>query len=388
MKSLFALIVLAVCVPCRFTVRDVGFVDLGDARYKLHVFVSGEESPAAEATLQRLCKAQLLDVNTEVEFVDPDAEDQVPAHRFLRELQIQEFPAMVLVHPEGQTMKLGFEGAFDEVATLVVESVASSPLRNRIRDAVLRRYAVVLLVEGPDAAENRRAEQATRQAFKIIERGFDAMPKAVGDLPCLMIVKAEDRNRERVLIWSLGIEPEPENASVAVLFGRGRRIGPVLDGSDISKDAVLAILATAGESCECDLNRSWMRGPRVPLRWDDEVKQQATKLLGFDPENPLVKSEMSGILSKRPKGTRGATDGTPSVAELLAGYSEAPVEDSPVDPDSGSRTAPTPDPARKPDLAGLEADGDLLVPIFATAGGLLVLSLLVAGFLFLRRPRR
>jgi len=153
-----------------------------------------------------LCKAQLRDVNAEVEFVDPDAEVEVPAHRFLREMQIQEFPSMVLVHPNGQTMKIGFQGPFDEVVAPAIESVASSPLRIRIRERVLRCYCVVVLVEGLDEVENRRAEQSIREAFAVIERGFDAMPKAVGDLPSLLTVTAKERERERVLVWSLGIE--------------------------------------------------------------------------------------------------------------------------------------------------------------------------------------
>jgi len=383
MRILSTLLVLTALVPCRFTVRDVGFVDLGDSDYKLHVFVSGEESAAAKATLQRLCKAQLLDVNAEVDFVDPDAEAEVPAHRFLRELQVQEFPSMVLVHPDGQTLKIGFPGAFDEVAGAAVESIASSPLRNRILERALRCYCVVLLVEGPDAAENQRAAKAVKEACAVIERGFDAMPKAVGDLPTMLTLPASGRARERVLLWSLGIEVEPQTASVAVLFGRGRRIGPVLDGADISKDPVLAILANAGESCECELDRSWMRGPRIPLRWDDEVKQQATRLLGFDPENPLIKSEISGILSKRPKGTRGASDKTPTVGELLAGYSEAPVEGPDSAPAEASSKKPA-DHALGPD----EADTTLWVPVLTTVGGLFLLSLLVAGFVFWRRTAR
>ena len=383
MRILPALILFAVCLPCRFTVRDVGFVDLGDSRYKLHVFVSGEESPAAKATLERLCKAQLLDVNADVEFVDPDAETEVPAHRLLREMQIQEFPAMVLEHPDGQTLKFGFKGVFDEVAAPVVETVVSSPLRNRILEQVLRRYCVVVLVEGPKADENARAAQAIRDAFKVIERGFDAMPKAVGDLPILLTVKAATREQERVLLWSLGIETNLQMPSAAALFGRGRRIGPVLDGADISKDSMLGILANAGESCECDLDRSWMRGPRIPLRWDADTRQQATELLGFDPENPVVKSEISGILSKRPKGTRGAKDSTPTVADLLAGYSEATVEDSASVPAAGEESAETSE-VLGPD----EADAVLWGPILATAGGLFGFSLLIAGFLFLRRDRR
>ncbi len=374
MRILSALILFAVCVPCRFTVRDVGFVDLGDSRYKLHVFISGQESPTAKATLERLCKAQLLDVNADVEFVDPDAETEVPAHRLLREMQIQEFPAMVLEHPDGQTLKFGFQGVFDEVAAPVVETVASSPLRNRILEQVLRRYCVVV---------NASAAQAIREAFKVIERGFDAMPKAVGDLPILLTVKAATREQERVLLWSLGIETNLQRPAAAALFGRGRRIGPVLDGADISKDSMLGILANAGESCECDLDRSWMRGPRIPLRWDADTKQQATELLGFDPENPVVKSEISGILSKRPKGTRGAKDSTPSVAELLAGYSEAAVEGSAPIPAAREESAENAE-VLGPD----EADAVLWRPILATAAGLFGFSLLVAGFLFLRRDRR
>jgi hypothetical protein len=66
-----------------------------------------------------------------------------------------------------------------------------------------------------------------------------------------------------------------------------------------------------------------MRGPRIPVRWDRDVRTRAVELLGFDPESPMVRAEVSGILG------RGAADGpaarAPSVADLLLGYREVDV---------------------------------------------------------------
>jgi hypothetical protein len=111
---------------------------------------------------------------------------------------------------------------------------------------------------------------------------------------------------------------------VAVLIGRGRRLGPTLKGDEITAGKLQQILAVAGQDCECDLDRSWMQGPMIPVRWGPERQQSAYNNLGFDPDNPLVKAEISRILARGKNPIR--VNGTDSIGSdldmLLLGYSE------------------------------------------------------------------
>ena len=322
---------LAVCgsisaLLCRFTVRDVGFVDLGDPNYQCYVIVTDGDS-GGSSSLRRAAKSVFADTNIEFELVETGSDEDHVVHRHLRELKIDRFPATVLVHPDGQATELPIGGDFEQVATEVLETVADSDLRQRITDAVLRHYCVVLVIEGANVGKNQAAHAAVQTAFKAIEKVFDQMPKDVGALPLSITVPQTEQASEKVLLWSLGIQGVGADPSVAVLTGRGRRFGSVLEGASINEDSVLGILSKVGESCECGLDRSWMRGVRIPLRWDVDTRQTATDILGFDPDNPLVKAEMSSIIAKGRNGHATKQGAEPTVADLLLGYSEISVEE-------------------------------------------------------------
>ena len=74
LRALALLTILATPLICRFTVRDVGFVDLGDPTYKLYAFVSKDESPETHAGIGRLTSAMFGETNVAVSILDPDAE--------------------------------------------------------------------------------------------------------------------------------------------------------------------------------------------------------------------------------------------------------------------------------------------------------------------------
>lgn len=364
---------------CRYTVRDVGFVDLGDPGYQLYAFVSDTSSPGVASACGDTAKTKLLDTNIEFEVIDLDADEHHAAYRHVRELEIKNFPCTVLVHPDGQAIELPLGEDSEQARSKFFEDVASSKLRRRITGAVLRHYCVVLLVEGDDAAKNREAAEAVSIAFKAIEKVFDQMPKKVGELPLLIHVPRAEQTSERVLLWSLGIEAKGPRPIVTVMTGRGRQFGPVLEGSSINDDTVLGILSKAGESCECGLDRSWMRGLRVPLRWDAETRQLASDQLGFDPENPLVKAEISSIVSKGANGKTVEGGGEPTVADLLLGYSEAAIAEEP----------PLNEPAEVVESVTDDSDSaGLGTSIWVTLIGLILANMGIAAYVVLRVRRR
>jgi hypothetical protein len=385
---MFRILAVSVCVSvsavmCRFTVRDVGFVDLGDPGYRYYTFVSDAQSLGATESSRKLAEAIFADTNIEFTVVDPLDDLDQTGREYLRDLKIKRFPTTVLVHPDGRAIEMPIEGSFDASAASVFESVASSRLRTRITEAVLRRYCVVLLAECDDAKKNEDATRAVATAFAAIKKVFDKMPKDVGTLPELIAIPRTDQADEKILLWSLGVKAvsakeSREHPAVTVLTGRVRRFGTTLEGEDINEDSVLGILAKAGESCECGLDRSWMRGMRVPLRWDADTRQLASDVLGFDPENPLVKAEISSILAKGPNGQPGTDGGPPTVADLLLGYSEAAIaEGDPIEEEK-----PTLDTEKEEETE--PASGRAML---WTLGGLLFASLGVAAFVLLRVRR-
>ena len=242
--------------------------------------------------------------------------------------------------------------------------------------------------------KNAKRNQAIRT---MIEAAIVPVAKAIAEQslekeikqpPALMVLKPEDRERERVLLWSLGIGAEAgAGAHVAVLYGRVRQIGKVLSGEKITTSAVSGILNTIGLSCECGLDRSWMQGPMIPIKWEESTKALAAKNLGFDPESPAIKMEMSQILSKSGQSRRANTFNKGDA--LLGGYTEIStgvVADKRTDPPvQTNQTDVISEPAPAEPVAAKPARGTFSMMIL---GGLGVLVLLVGVVLFLKASGR
>lgn len=317
---LAALVLVAfasVALACRYSVRDTGFVELGEAPWRL--VLSAPATGPWHDLYRPAAAAALLDANIEFAFEpSPDPGE----------------PALALVASDGRRLELARAdtlpadrpGAID-----LLERIALSPVRSEIHQATLDAFAVVLLIEGTDTAANARARNAIDAAIHGIARLMPSMPKPVEHPPRLLILHPDDLAREVITVWGLGLEPQVvQDPRVVLLYGRGRRLGAPIDGPLITQTLLQERLAIIGQDCECELDRSWMQGPLVPARWDAQRQAHAARVLGFDPENPLVRTEISRIVLRGPTDPqRRRLPGT----ALNLGYSEDLLEAEPWDDD-------------------------------------------------------
>ena len=145
------------------------------------------------------------------------------------------------------------------------------------------------------------------------------LPHPVHTPPHVITIKSNETEKESVLLWSLGWEKkDAEHPAIAMMYGRARRMGPILTGNMIKQDVIENMMRFIGEDCECGLDRSWMLGTMLPLRWDSKLKAAVFKEHGFDADNPLIISEMSQILSIAPERVNNSID-----TDILYGYSES-----------------------------------------------------------------
>ncbi|MFT4689173.1 MAG: hypothetical protein ACI9OD_001378 [Limisphaerales bacterium] len=310
---------------CRFNVRDVGFVDLGSQPYRLFCYVDAK-TDAAEVTLLRdVSLAVYLDCNIQAEVISLKYLNNGAAKAQFDLVKGRPLPAAVLVDGTGRglAVNIGAGAGFQEKIWDSLEAVSESAGRSALLEQVVNRYGVLLLVEGKDAARNQAVRAIADSAIELVAKAINekSLEKEIENPPSVMVVKAEDRQQERILLWSLGIsETSVNEPQLAILYGRARQIGSVLSGDKITKSAVSAILNTIGLSCECGLDRSWMQGHMIPSKWEESTQSLAAKTLGFDPESPAIKMEMSQILSKSGQSRKAKEFG--NGAALLAGYSE------------------------------------------------------------------
>ena len=142
--------------------------------------------------------------------------------------------------------------------------------------------------------DNYRAKEAANRAIQNIQKKMVFLPKPIKHPPKLVSVPNQLIKNERILLWSLGIDSEQPVA--AVIYGRARWIGPLFQGDKITSENLSAILLIIGLDCECGLDKSWMQGTMLPVKWDKKVQSRVAKSLGFDPENPMIKMEINRIL--------------------------------------------------------------------------------------------
>lgn len=301
------------CIACRYTVRDVGFVESHASSYRLI------PPPQALPGLKLQAEVSVVDSPIQVTEDGPATETHEPT-------------GFILKSPGGE--ELVFPTAEDseqpaDSTRRFPDSIVQSPMRERLVDLVLDHFAVVALVESDDPILNQKATAEINAAIAQVADTMGSMPKAVGDAPVLLLIPSREFNAERVLAWALGAGDSPPRTPVAaVVYGRARRLGEPLVGTEITQAHVERLLSLVGSDCECGLDRRSLEGTLLPVRWDDSAKKRAAKKLGFDPDNPLVRLEINQILTRGPSsGKREETRDDP-----LLGYSEQVFLSDPPEP--------------------------------------------------------
>jgi len=313
---------------CRYNVREVGFVDLGIEQYHLYGYVDKNTPAEITSSFEQISYAALLESNIQFEIVDVNQQKDHPAIKYLDSLQIGTFPSAVLVSPDEQTLAVSVtkpgsaSSEFEQSLRLALDDILSSPKRQEILQQVSKAYGVVLLIEAADAEQNKKAREAARSAVEQIAGQMEFLPKPIAHPPVLVEIDQESLPQEKVLLWSLGLDKDKiDQPHAAVLYGRARWIGPLFKGEQITQDNLTAVLFVIGEDCECGLDHRWLQGTMLPARWDQKLQAQAAEGLGFDPESPMIKSEISWIVGR----------GISSYPGVPLGYQELVVEPQPKD---------------------------------------------------------
>ena len=277
-------------LACRYTVRDSGFVDTGYSTWRLYLYTDGACDAKVRAAVTR--DRPVLDANLRVKVVNDDED-----HDYPRFEGITAYPAAVLVSPDRRSWVLP---PIDPEASLseLFDGLVRSPARMRLREHLVNPFCAVLVIEGDDPVENERVKTTVEDAIERITPFLPGMDKPVDAPPVMVVLTGAERTTEEVLLFGLGIDDgETRRAHAAVVFGRGRRIGPLLSSDGITENRLLSIFQVVGMDCECDLNPIWLSGTLIPLVWGPLQRSEAAETLGFDPENPVVRMEVSRIVA-------------------------------------------------------------------------------------------
>ena len=305
-KKKLILVFLAICLQtggllaCKYNIRDTGFVDLGFYRYQLYCYVTDTTDGDIITSFGETANTALADTNIHPHIVNIDHQEKHPAVEYIDQLQIKSFPSLVLVSPDTNSIPIDISKPgqpFEQTLQSAISNIVSSPMRRQILKRIDNAMAVVLLIEGKEPHKNKRVRRIAADAIEAIAKQMKLMPKVIAEPPALIIMEQQSISAERILLWSLGLEADKvSEPTVAVLYARVKLMGPVLKAEMITENILTNLLAVIGADCECGLDRRWMRGRMLPVKWDADRQMRLAKSLGFDPENPMIKLEVSRIL--------------------------------------------------------------------------------------------
>jgi len=329
-RIVYCLLSLLVAMPalaCRFNVRDVGFVEFDPSPYYLFAYIDNTTPNEIADQFKQISYAALLDSNIRAEAVNVAQQTDHAALEYLPRQTDRTFPCAVLVSPDGRSMEIPLPASdFKEGLWRVLDTIVDSPMREKIVEQCIQTFGVALMIEGRDKEANARVEKGMIGTITKVKNNMDLLPKAIDLPPQFLKITPASFEEEKILLWSLGIDAANlREPAAAVLYGRGRKIGPLLEGEAAIAMELYNTLAVIGLSCECGLDRSWMMGTRFPFQWNDTTLKRMAKNLGFDPESPMVKTEISQIMAYTGSARRSDAISTTSYSDPLLGYSEITI---------------------------------------------------------------
>ncbi len=314
---------------CQYNVREIGFADFGTQQYYLFGYVNEQTNEDLITSFKQTANTIFMDSNIRFELVNIDTQKTHPAIKYLSPDSKAPLPALVFVSSEGKTIPIALPAtnvAFREKVFSVMDDVVSSPVRKKLLEQLADTYGIVLLIEGNDAEKNEKAKKIVQTSIKNISSQMHTMPKSIAVPPKFIALTRDSFKKEKILLWSLGVELEKTDEPVViVMYGRARMMGPAIPGELITEERLTGVLAVIGADCECGLDRKWILGKMIPARWDEKIQAKITKQIGFDPENPMVKTEMSQIIrfGHNSQFNKEKTDSFPTAA---FGYQELVIE--------------------------------------------------------------
>ena len=308
---LITLLMTTTAWACRYTVREIGFVNLQGDNWTL---VQVTSDPSDEPILPE------GDVNLDLEIINPLDDPNHPAV-----IALDGMNGHAIVGSDGRARTLG-----DISLEQAIEQCLTSDLRTTIATEALDTFAFVLVIPGPDDEENARARAAAATAQQQLTALAPHLPKPVKNPLQVIELTPEQVAEEDILLWSIGAD-DTSHASLVVMYGRGRRAGPPIQ-EDYEGTELTTQLALIGESCECETDRAWLKEP-IALMQSDAVSRNAPDKLGFDPASPMVQAEIVRILARgdfgsgRQKPGQGDGRRPKDLAEIVFGYTERSLDE-------------------------------------------------------------
>lgn len=285
-------------LPCKYSVRDVAFVNVHGRAWQLKLIKPSVVDPQQFGEWNQTLKSKLKNSNVGHVWLAQDSEQARSLGDALTSGQA--IPQMVLVGPDGQGIDISQEVNEASSFESKIDGLLTSPARKQILDKLVERLCVVLVVES-GTEQDQVVNEIVKQAVGKIDKQMWMMEKPTDQGPAIVKISAKAIKQEKWLLASLGIKPL-QTPAVAIVYGQGRRLGEVLTGDAIEIQKIVGRASVCGHDCECNLNRDWLYGQQMVHVWDKALERRAEQSLSFDPHSAFVVAEVAQIIQKNANG--------------------------------------------------------------------------------------
>lgn len=286
----------SVCLPCKYSVRDVAFVNVHGKAWQLNFIRSkGVEDDQIESW-SRTLKEQLAGSNVGFTWLASESEEAVELrNRCPDSIDDERSFEVYLEGPSRQVIPI--QSKFNSFFVDDLNGLLTSQSRMEIIERVVRSLCVVVLVESGDTQKDEEAQSIVSNAIEKLNRQMWTLEKPTDEGPALVVVPANRKSEENWLIRSLGVE-STESPKVLIVYGQGRVLGEPLSEKKLSVSELIGRMSLCGSDCECDLNRDWLYGQQMIHVWNQRLEREVEQTLDFDPQSAFVVAEVSQIIQK------------------------------------------------------------------------------------------
>ncbi|MCD6350816.1 MAG: hypothetical protein J7M26_01745 [Armatimonadetes bacterium] len=392
-----SLLVLAapLLLACPYSIRDSGFIVREPYPYRLLVAVDASvpDRPSLAKALASAVEPYEADANLTAQLVDLSDPAPDELTRRVAALELGPLPAVVLLTPRDRLVVLkglGGPGLRGPRVAEMVRQVVFSPARDQISRHLISDWCVVLVCEGPDAAENRQVQDAVAQASQTVAGEQTEMGQKISTPPFVLTLPYGAQGEE-VLLATLGLDQsDSSRARLAVLFGKARRLGPVIPATQAKAELLAGLFRLLGRNCTCTSDPRLLLGPAAPLLWGADLRQRVHDELGFDPDSPAAVNSLAGawVILRDPQAdwSKGPAEGIEEFARSLASQPTVDYQEFTLGPpEEGAGEGEEEPPRIDFRLSEPSAGQNSLSLLLMLVGGLVVVAVVGTAFIFLRQ---
>ncbi len=267
-KTALALVILTfLSVACvsgsdKYSVRDIGFVDVESSPYR--ILMVAKDPLAANFKLQEAHRRKEIEhTNVTLRVFAADSKEFTQEFPQLKLAPNLTEPLYWIVAPEKKTPISILEPGRS------IPELLKSPLRETLFEKVMHGLCVVVLLESKDKAANESARARAENVILRINEVRHKFYKADGENIELVSLTDGERKQERWTLWALGEKEESADApKIAVLYGKLRRAGPMFEGIDWDETNLFARIALLAQEWDGDA-RKLVAGAALPYVWTD-----------------------------------------------------------------------------------------------------------------------